>query len=247
MARQKGIHKYKGVIDGILHYKTKYGHLTRKVAEVSKAQWETAPQFEAMRNSTSVLKYVSPMGKLMRQGVRAITHNHERGDTNTRLTTAIRNIVKLDTEGMPGMKRILPEHAKMLNGFEWDTTARVSTAIQTKYELDIDGEHGLVRVKMPELVVADALKQFAGATHVEFVLGVTAVDYEGDRQVSNSDVSGPLDVTERRPVEVLLECGIPDEGSVIVVGLGIQTYTVDNGNYLKMQTGSGYMVLDVLA
>jgi hypothetical protein len=247
MAKQKGVHKYKGLMDGMVHYTTKYGDLARKKGEIPKERWETAPEFEAMRNSRSALSYASPIGKLIRRGVREITLNKEPGDTNTRLSTAIREVMKLDTAALPGNKRILPEHAHKLRGFEWNEAAKVANTIMGKYRVDIDGEAGLVSFRMPGLVVAEALKQFDGATHIELVLGVTAADFDGDRQVSSSDVSGPLVMADRRPVEVLLECNIPQEvGNVIVIGLGIQTFQEVNGELYKMRAGSGYMVLEVM-
>jgi hypothetical protein len=247
MPKQGGIHKMTGLMDELVHYRTKYGFIVRRKGVITKERRAKAPEFEKLRNSSLDMAYASRMGKLLREGVRQITGNKEPGDTNTRLVTAIRKVLKLDTAAQHGDKRILPEYANMLNRFEWNEAAQVSSTLSATKEVKIDKDAGLVSVRMPGLSVAGALKQYAGATHVEISLGVTAIDYERDKQVTSFDSSGVLSIAEERPVDVLLECEIPkDPGSVMVVGMAIQILQDQAGDRWKMYGGSGYVVLEVL-
>jgi hypothetical protein len=248
MAKQKGLNKYVGIMDGWVHFSTRYGDFVRKMGEISKERRATAPEFENTRNSNSELGYASRLGKLLRLGVREITLKHEPGDTNTRLSNAVRSVLKLDDTAPAGSKRILPQHVRLLKGFEWNTKYKVETTVKTAPKLNIDPSSRLVSLRMPALKVADALKQFKGATHVEITLGITVANYDTNSQSSIFDSTGLLKATEKRPIDILLECEIPKApGTLTIIGLGIQPYCLQGGEVYKLPTGNGYMILDAIA
>jgi hypothetical protein len=106
MARQIGLIKIRGKLDGTVTYNLNGKEVTRKIGVVDKEKMQTAPQYETTRKNQSEFAKASKAGQLFRNGLLPIT----KGYTNYKYPIAVMQLmlkaIKADKSNPIGQRNI---------------------------------------------------------------------------------------------------------------------------------------------
>ena len=235
MAKQRGEILLDGKLGGLSFYNSKYGRIVRQIVPVSKERLAKDPAFARRRDNMSEFGYGSREGKLMRRGVSICCPNAEVGDTNTRLAALIKKTLVRDTVGARGKRRLTAENVKLLKGFNWKESYELDKVLRKDHPVVLDLSSGAASMSIAALVPATDVKAEAGATHVELMLALVAVDFEHNSQLNACGRSGMIALAGKDAMVIDLSCAVSDfGGKILVAGVGVQGYQLVGGEMVPL-------------
>src|ERR1051325_1355806 len=104
MAKQTGIIKLKGTIDGVSFYKTIDGHVARAKGGVDAARIKNDPKFARTRENNAEFSEAAKSGKLLRRALRTLLKVASDARMTGRLTKTMADIKNLDITNVRGAR-----------------------------------------------------------------------------------------------------------------------------------------------
>ena len=221
MARQKGILKVEGTLDGLTFYKTQDGHLVKTKSGVSGDRIASDPTFVRTRENGAEFGSAASAGKMLRDVVRALMLTASDGRVTSRLTRLMTDIKNYDTTSVRGQRNVGvgivdPVALALLKGFNFNISAIFSSIFFAPYTVSVaDG-----KVSIPALTPINDVNFPAGATHislqsafanVDFATGISAITF-------SNEVNLPIDGVTA--AQSLNPTGVP-------TGTGTQLYLLE--------------------
>lgn len=238
MAKQSGIIKLEGTIGDVTFYKSQDGMLARAKGGVSADRIQSDEAFQRTRENNSEFGRAGSAGKLLRLAFRNYLQNAADSKMVSRLTQAMMEVVKADTTSTRGQRNVLDGELELLEGFDFNINGKLSTTLFLAYTATIDRVIGLLNVVIPAFVPANAISAPDGATHVRFVSGGAAIDFEkGSFELVNSQsVDIAVDATQSNAITLANQLTANSTNPLFLV-LGVEFYQQVNGVSYALKGG----------
>src|SRR5690606_25893859 len=94
-----------------------------------------------------------------------------------RLFSRMMRVVKADTVNDRGLRRVLPENVGLLGQFGFNAAAQLANTLFVSPATTVDRTGGTVSADIPALLPSVSIAAPAGATHFQFNLGASLVDF----------------------------------------------------------------------
>jgi hypothetical protein len=249
MARQKGLLRFKGTLDGLTFYKTKDGSLVRTKGGVEKDRIMNDPKFIRTRENMEEFSSSAASGKLLRKTTRTLMMNAKDGNVTSRLTKIMSQIKNMDTVSVRGKRNVgigitNPNALLLLKGFDYNNLSPLSTVLFAPYVLT--PATGQIDIN-PFTPINDVMFDNA-ATHISFRGAFAIIDFannEADIQYSpivNLPIDGTMTPVTLTPIALPV---VPGGGGNKVYFLQIQFFQEVNGVQYTLKNGS-YNVLNLI-
>jgi hypothetical protein len=174
MAKQVGIIKYVGNLDGITHYKLNGMDIARRKSGFTKEAIKNSPRMDRVRDNNSEFGNTSSVKKIFKDSLRPFFGNQKDGTLHSRMMSLFMQIKDCDSTSVRGQRRVAvglqtTEGKQLLKRFDF-----------TSHPLDLrngvyDASSFTYTVSSPGL---PDLSYRNGATHLELILGVLVFDFE---------------------------------------------------------------------
>ena len=181
MARQVGVLKYKGSIDGIRHYKIKgmTGNFAGMNGGATGEQIKTGASFVRTRENMNEFAGCATVGKAIRAGQSQLMKTMSDSQLTGRLTGIVKKINLEDQTEARGYRAILisavPQH---LIGLNFNRNNTVEGSFTGEFETVANAERNSVTLTVEAFETLKQLNVPSGATHFRFVNSISVIsDY----------------------------------------------------------------------
>ncbi|MBC7884698.1 MAG: hypothetical protein H7X99_04445 [Saprospiraceae bacterium] len=181
MAKQIGIIKIKGTIDGITFYTSKNQDLARKKGGASKERIATEKEFQRTRENSSEFGMATQAGKLFRNALLGMIRTSSDYQVTSRVAKLMTQIKDLDHNSIRGQRHVAdgiktPEGKAILQGFNFNENAPLKNILLKNYTLDvISGQ-----LDITGLYPGKDVEIAPGATHITIRSAWTKIDFGKD-------------------------------------------------------------------
>ena len=221
MARQKGILKVEGTLDGLTFYKTQDGHLVKTKSGVSGDRIASDPTFVRTRENGAEFGSAASAGKMLRDILRALMLTASDGRVTSRLTRLMTDIKNYDTTSVRGQRNVGvgiadPIALALLKGFNFNINAILSSVFFAPYVVDI----ATGKIDFAALTPINDVNFPSGATHISLQGAFANVDFiSGTSDITfSNEVNLPIDGVTAP--QTLTPTGVPS-------GTGTQLYLLE--------------------
>ena len=164
MARQTGIVKLQGTIDGITFLRTIDGDIARKAkAPVPKEVLKTSPNYQPTRDCNTEFGTASRSGKLVREAINELLILAKDGRVSSRLNSRMLKVIQSDPVNPRGERMVLKGDIGLLKNFECNANASLSEIC--KFSFDTEIKDGIAKIHIDDFIPDNAIKATPGTTH----------------------------------------------------------------------------------
>ena len=237
MAKQTGLVKFGGTIDGISFYKTKDGYLARTKGGIDAKRMASDPAFQRTRENNSEFGNAGKSGKVLRSAFRSLLLHASDKRVTSRLTKEMVAIAKTDSSNMRGQRIVANGDLSLLQDFEFNANVSLNNLLFADLETVVDRTTGTIVTTVSAFDPVASLVVPEGTTHYKLNLGVAEVDFENESYVFGSAESYTLDAAAVVSSDIALSASVTeDSDKPIFQVLGIQFYQEVNGVYYPQST-----------
>ena len=240
MAKQKGIIKLEGSIGDISFYKGRDGNfMARTKGGISADRIKNDPAFERTRENGQEFGKAGKAGKLLRTAFREIIKNNKDSRMSNRLTQEMMKVIRADTTNLRGERVVLPDHIRLIKGFDFNETAKLSTVMSLPFTLAVNRTEGSVSLVFPAFVPANSIVMPGGATHARLILGTSEIDFTIGTYLTTSAQSSMVLISGEEQAQITLDCEITETGTLpLLIVLGVEFYQEVNGQQYPLRNGT---------
>lgn len=184
MAKQKGIVKLRGSINGITFYKTQDGYLARESGGVDRKRIANDPAYRRTRENASEFGHCGRSSALLVRAFRCILRKSIDNRVISRLLKQLFIVIQADQTSLRGHRNVLSGELGFLLGFEFNIRSSFTANFFTPITTAVNRVTGEIIVNIGSFVPMDMVVAPSGATHYKIISAGTAVDF-----VSNSFVT----------------------------------------------------------
>ena len=238
MATQKGIFKFKGTIDGVTYYESKYGPLVRKKGGPTGDQLKNDKAFKRVRENGREFGACGKATKLLRKVLRPLLKDASDFLVTGRLNKLMFAIKNLDNTSARGERNvangIISLTAKdLIKGFDFNEMAPLRRVLKKPFTINT----GTGVIGIPGLISQQDLDSPTGATHARITGGWARIDFgTGLAQlVSTNQVALPLNGLVNNVV--LTPVVLPGGTGIDIFVLQIVFYQEVNGVQYSLKNG----------
>jgi len=239
MARQKGIIKLGGTMDGITFYKSQDGYLAREKGGISGSRIANDPAFQRTRENGSEFGRAGKAGKTLRMALRVLLLNSADSRMVSRLTQQMVKVIQADAINPRGLRNVIDGEATLLNGFEFNIKGKLATSLYAPYSVAIDRATGEITLSLPSFLPNAMIAAPKGTTHYKITSGGAEVDFEAETFVSSTAATAilPWDATASTVVSQL-NVVTAASTSPLFLAMGLEFYQEVNGVMYPLNNGS---------
>lgn len=246
MARQNGILKIAGTIDGITFYHSQDGSLLRKKTSLNKDRVSNDPRFLRTRENNEEFGNAATAGKLIRDTLRSLIFGTADNRLIPRLSKAMMKIKSFDNTSPRGKRNVAagithPAAQEVLQDFDFNTNSNLNTVLFSPFTLDkASGE-----ITIPGFLPASGVMAPDGATHLSLVSAFAKVDFangEGELQVSPTQ---NIALVATSTHVVLQPPAVPTLPGTSFYLLKITFFQLVNGVAYPLKNSSAMAILDI--
>ena len=239
MARQKGLIKFEGTLDGVTFYKTSDGHLVKMKGGVSASRIATDPAFSRTRENGEEFGSAASAGKLLRKAVRNLMLTASDKRVTSRVTQVMTTIKNQDATSIRGKRNVgvgiaLPTGKSTLKNFNFNINAVLSSVLYKNYALNTTTG----KIDIVGLVPANDVAFPNGATHlsirgawakVDFAANTTDIQFTNTVNLAIGTTSSNVSLT---PVAV------PTGTGISMYLLAVEFFQLVNGVQYVLKNGA---------
>lgn len=239
MARQNGIIKLTGNMDGLSFYKTKDGYMAKKESRISKDKIMNDPAFQRTRENGSEFGRAGKAGKVLRNSIRPLLLKAGDSRVTSRLTKEMLKVVKSDTTNKRGERNVSQGDLSILKGFEFNVHGQLNTTIYAPYTTNIDTENGEAIVNIPAFIPQESFSAPAGTTHIRMLTAVSAVNFEEESFNLGTAESNDIAIGPQTEDEFTLTASFPaGDTEPVFLLFGIEFLQEVNGMMYALNNGA---------
>lgn len=191
MAKQVGLIKVNGLLDGLSFYKDKHGFIVRRKGGASKEKVNNSPSMRRTRENASEFKFTMQAVKFFKPVLWPFLKQFKDGDLHSRMVSFFRSLVDLDSLSERGQRRVttalgLLPGQEVLLGHVFTRSGGLDRCLKRPYTFSWDGS-GVVWSR----VVGKEITFPAGATHLKLQASFVVYDLS-QQQVLESVLTSPF-------------------------------------------------------
>ncbi|MGG5487592.1 hypothetical protein [Gaetbulibacter sp. PBL-D1] len=246
MARQKGILKISGTLDGINYYFIKgVGYARKAGGGFNSKAIRTQPNMQRVRENASEFGHCSQVKKCLRLALMPFLHGYKDSTLHGRMMSLLTTVKALDLVSKRGFRRVgiglqTAKGRTLLRQFAFTPHHKLLEAVTKYCHFDWASQ----KLSLSDLKVSD-FKSPKPATHIGISLGVMDFDFEG--LTSSLEVSPTqffaID-SDSISFELIPEVVVAPTYIGLVV-LGIRYYEVIDNEVYTLNSQIGVGLLDV--
>jgi len=239
MARQVGLLKLKGTLDGITFYKTIDGHLAKMQSGVDATRIQNDPAFQRTRENGAEFGGAGAAGKLIRAAHKAYLQDASDTRLTSRLVAALMLVIQADTTNARGERTVMDGQPDLLTGFDFNINGKLGTCMFAPYVATIDRVTGKLTVNVPSFNPINMISAPTGATHFKLISAGVEIDFENAAYVVDTQQSAvmPWDNTPTAVLN-LVNSVTPASTHPLFLALGIAFYQEVNGVQYSLKSGA---------
>lgn len=239
MARQVGLLKLKGTLDGITFYKTIDGHLAKMQSGVDATRIQTDPAFQRTRENGAEFGGAGAAGKLIRAAHKAYLQDASDTRLTSRLVAALMLVIQADTTNARGERTVMDGQPDLLTGFDFNINGKLGTCMYAPYVATIDRVTGKLTVNVPSFIPINMVSAPTGATHFKLISAGVEIDFENEIYVVDTKESAviPWDNTPTAVVNLVNQVTAASTHTLFLA-LGIAFYQEVNGVQYSLKSGA---------
>ncbi|GAB1447800.1 MAG: hypothetical protein L6Q78_13340 [Bacteroidia bacterium] len=249
MAKQAGIIKLEGTIGDISFYKSKNGFIAREKGGIDPRRIAQDPAFKRTRENGKEFGEVAKSSRYIRQNLRKLLQNTADPRASNRLTSGLFGIIKTDTAGARGERRVKFGDLALLKGFNFNEKTPLERTLLEPLSCTIDRSAATCTLSLPAIQPKTDIGAPGGATHLHWLAGVLVFDPDLTEPNVAVYESEKLELSEStwqaRSIELTLN-PVGTAGLLVVFGLAFSQEL--NGQFYPMSNGSSnsLAVIEVL-
>jgi len=239
MARQSGIIRFTGKMDGVSFYKSKDGYLARKSGGVDKDKIKNDPAFQRTRENGSEFGRAGKAGRLLRTSVRPLLLKAADSRVASRMTREMVKVVKSDTSNNRGERTATDGDIKLLKGFEFNQSGKLNATMYAPFTAAIDRGNGEATVEIPSFIPQNTFAAPGGATHMRLISAASKVDFEEESFDLDTDESSEIAIGPQSEAAITLTATVPTAGDQpIFLLFGVEFLQEVNGTMYPLKNGT---------
>ncbi|MCX2680666.1 hypothetical protein OOZ15_11995 [Galbibacter sp. EGI 63066] len=239
MAKQDGIIKLKGTMDGVTFYKTADGYVARKKGGIDKKRLENHPAFQRTRENNAEFARAGLGSKLIRKAILPLLKNAKDPRVNSRLTKELLAIIKTDTVNGRGLRTIADGVMEPLEGFNFNGNGKLDSALYSAYALNLDRVAGSLQLQIDAFTANEYIIAPSGTMHFEIVLGMAELDFNGNAFVFNSNKTAITPWGAQEVPAIDMSANVTADSTLpLLQVMGVNFYQEVNGQMYPLRNGS---------
>lgn len=177
MAKQKGIIKLRGSINGITFYKTKDGYLARESGGVDRKRIAKDPAFQRTRENAAEFAHCGRSSALLIRAFRCILRKSIDGKVLSRLLKQFFIVIQADQTSLRGHRNVVNGDLGLLSGFEFNARSSFTGSFFTPIISDVNRVTGELTLDIGSFVPMDMVVAPSGATHYQIISAGAVIDF----------------------------------------------------------------------
>lgn len=238
MAKQKGIVKLRGSINGITFYKTQDGYLARESGGVDRNRIAKDPAYQRTRENASEFGHCGRSSALLIRAFRCILRKSIDNRAISRLVKQLFRVIQADQTSLRGYRNVDDGELGFLLGFEFNAKSSFTGSFFTPITTAVNRVSGEITLDIGAFVPMDMVVAPSGTTHYKIISAGGAVDFVSNSFVTTHTETVPLlfDMVATAPIQHVNTIPANSLHSLfLVVGLvfyqevGGELYALNNG------------------
>ncbi len=178
MARQKGVFKFVGTIDGLTYYNSKFGPLVRRKGGPSREQILYEPSFKRVRENGMEFRSLGMATKLLRSVLRPMMLEASDFQVTSRITKLMSGLKNLDAISVRGERNVgvgitMAGAKDLIKGFDFNNMAKLDRVLKKQATVNINtGVIGIAGLKPKQDIACPK-----GATHARILGGWVRINF----------------------------------------------------------------------
>lgn len=238
MPKQRGALQLEGSMGDFTYYKSKHGYLIKQKTVIPGERQAVDPAYQRTRENNQEFGIASKASKLVRDTCRELPMSMTNDRLRARLMKAVIGIIRRDTVNPSGRRRVLDEHAVLLEGFEFNPDATIRTILQAPFDTEADRHTGQVSIKVPSFNTRTMLVKPKGATHFRLVMVAAMLDFPNNQHHTVITSSGYLSCRGETAPQQLTVSLPADHLYPIIVVLSVEFYQETNSVQYMLGDGA---------
>jgi hypothetical protein len=230
MGKQKSFIRIEGGVGGVSFFKNSDGYQAREKGGVSKKRIEKDPKFARTRENMSEFSEAARSARLLRSAIKLLVDAAKDGTASRRLTKLMGKILRTDTNGLRGERKVSEGNMALLQDFEFNEQFRVREVLGQLITANIDRATGTLSAEIASFVPKQILAAPEGTSHIKLVTGGAAVDFASGAYVSEGQESAmlPWNLAPTGVINLVSQV-TPGSTHVLFVVVGVQFFQEING------------------
>jgi hypothetical protein len=231
MGKQKSFIRIEGTIGGVSFFKDSEGYKAREKGGVNKNRIAKDPKYARTRENMSEFSEAAKSARVLRDAFSELIKAAKEKTGSRRLTKLMAKILRTDTTGLRGQRKVSEGDTALLEGFEFNANSRISEMLGNTFTSEIDRVAGTLSASIPSFVPKQKLTAPEGTTHFKLVSGGAAVDFASGAYAANL-VESPMFAWDMNATGIInLVCNVTaNSPHPLFLVLGIQFFQEINGN-----------------
>ena len=247
MAKQAGLVKLRGTIEDLSFYRTKDGYLAREKTSVDKNRISTDPAFQRTRENGAEFGRSGVAGRIVRRAFRPLLQEVADSRLTSRLTQAMLKVVQSDSTNARGERTVTGGDLTLLQGFGFNIKADLGATVYAAYNGSVNRETGEATISIPEFIPKADVSVPSGATHLKFISGAAAINFEdGSFSMVRSDSEEIGIGNQTQEAQTLTNALTAGSALPILLVFGIEFYQEVNEVFYPLSSGS-YNALSLIS
>jgi hypothetical protein len=239
MAKVISFIKFSGTIDGVTFRKTAEGNIAGRKTGPSRERVLYDEDFDQTRRNAGEFKLAVKDAKLLRQALDYTLDGVKRTTLNGHVTGLLYAAAMQDPVHELGCRYGAAGDIGAFEGFEFGHQLRLDGALPASFVHHLNAASGSMKVEVPSFIARKRKDFPAAATHFRIVSAGAAINFAKGRYVNDIKKSALLPLRKQTPEAISLDHSLTTgPGDVVVQVLGIQFYTLVNGEEVLVKGGA---------
>lgn len=238
MAKQRGVLRLKGTLDGITFYKGKDGYMARTKGSIDRSRISSDPAFQRTRENNAEFGNAGKAGKLIRTAFRTALISAGDKRLASRLTKEMLRIVRTDTVNLRGQRIASAGDLLLIKQFDFNINAKWGTTFFAPYVPIVDRAAGSLSVSIAPFTPLDMVVAPSGTTHFKLLSGGAEIDFDNGLHVSAMSNSAVLPYSNAETELIELNSSVTAASVLpLLLVFGIAFFQEVNGQMYTLKNG----------
>lgn len=226
MAKQIGIVKISGMIDGLVFYEhPEDGSLVRKQGYKTGDKLKASPDYQHTLDNAAEFTTSIKSGQLLRQSLKPLLFPIADGKLSSRMNKVMLEIVQQDREHGLGKRVAHGSNLTMLEGFEFNRHLALKDCFSAPFQVITDASGAEIHIDIPAFIPASSFTVKPYTKAVKLISGAALIDFELQRFSNNFWQTEMISLDKElvHPIRFSFSL-MPEPGKAFFLTLGMQQW-----------------------
>jgi hypothetical protein len=235
MAKQTGVVKLSGTIQGITFYQLGDKQVARRKTNLDKQRLSTDPAFAGSRIASNALGKGAKAYNVLKHALHPYLLQSADTRQAGRGSAMMAKVVRADNVSAPTEQKVRKENLHLIKGFEGNKEAALSSVMDLKVVTSIDRSSGEVTIEIPAHTPKGVINAPDGATHYQVCVVAGAADFDNRKATRITKEMEWTKLSSKTVAKWQETLSFDKTGDLpVIVGVGIRFAIVENGKEYMM-------------